>query len=261
MKEFKKYQKNRKFLEDNLAYDPSFEHDACGVGLVATTNGKKTRQIVEYGIQALKAVWHRGAVDADGKSGDGAGIQLEISPDFFKEKILDTGNKHDDTKRICVGMIFLPKTDYADQEKCREIIESILLQDDFYIYGWRQVPVNPKVLGRTADQNRPEIAQVLFKKNINLETNDLERELFVARKKIEKKARESQIKDFYICSFSSRSIVYKGMFLAEALSEFYPDLQDKKFTSRFAIFHQRYSTNTFPSWDLAQPFRSLAHNG
>ena len=116
MKEFKKYQKNRKFLEDNLAYDPSFEHDACGVGLVATTNGKKSRQIVDYGIQALKAVWHRGAVDADGKSGDGAGIQLEISPDFFKEKILDTGNKHDDTKRICVGMIFLPKTDYADQE-------------------------------------------------------------------------------------------------------------------------------------------------
>jgi glutamate synthase (NADPH/NADH) large chain len=229
--------------------------------LSSTTNGKKTRQIVEYGIQALKAVWHRGAVDADGKSGDGAGIQLEISPDFFKEKILDTGNKHDDTKRICVGMIFLPKTDYADQEKCREIIESILLQDDFYIYGWRQVPVNPKVLGKTADQNRPEIAQVLFKKNKNLETNDLERELFVARKKIEKKARESQIKDFYICSFSSRSIVYKGMFLAEALSEFYPDLQDKKFTSRFAIFHQRYSTNTFPSWDLAQPFRSLAHNG
>ena len=218
MKNYKKYLSNKKFLQKNGAYDPIFEHDACGVGLVATTNGKKSRQIVEYGIQALKAVWHRGAVDADGKSGDGAGIQLEISPDFFQEKILDTGNKHDDSKRICVGMIFLPKTDYADQEKCREIIESILLQDDFYIYGWRQVPVNPKVLGKTADQNRPEIAQVLFKKNKSLETNDLERELFVARKKIEKKARESQIKDFYICSFSSRSIVYKGMILAEALS-------------------------------------------
>jgi glutamate synthase (NADPH/NADH) large chain len=261
MKSYKKYLSNKKFLQKNGAYDSNLEHDACGVGLVATTNGKKTRAIVDYGIQALKAVWHRGAVDADGKSGDGAGIQLEISPDFFKEKISDTGNKYDDTKRICVGMIFLPKTDYGDQEKCREIIESILLQDDFYIYGWRQVPVNPKVLGKTADQNRPEIAQVLFKKNKNLETNDLERELFVARKKIEKKARQNQIKDFYICSFSSRSIVYKGMFLAEALSEFYPDLQDKKFTSRFAIFHQRYSTNTFPSWDLAQPFRSLAHNG
>ncbi len=261
MKNFKNYNKNKILLEKANAYDPKYEHDACGVGLVATTNGKKTRQIVEYGIEALKAVWHRGAVDADGKSGDGAGIQLEISPDFFKEKILKTGNKPDDTKRICVGMVFLPKTDYSDQEKCREIIESVLLQDNFYIYGWRQVPVNPKVLGKTADHNRPEIAQVLFKKNIDLETNDLERELFVARKKIEKQARNNQIKDFYICSFSSRSIVYKGMFLAEALSDFYPDLKEKSFTSRFAIFHQRYSTNTFPSWDLAQPFRSLAHNG
>ena len=114
MKSYKKYLSNKLYLEKNLAYDPTFEHDACGVGLVATTNGKKSRAIVDYGIQALKAVWHRGAVDADGKSGDGAGIQLEISPDFFKEKILATGNKLDDTKRICVGMIFLPKTNYDD---------------------------------------------------------------------------------------------------------------------------------------------------
>ena len=121
--------------------------------------------------------------------------------------------------------------------------------------------MNPKVLGKTADQNRPEIAQVLFKKNEDLKTNDLERELFVTRKKIEKLSREAQLKELYICSFSSRSIVYKGMFLAEALADFYPDLNDKKMTSRFAIFHQRYSTNTFPSWDLAQPFRTLAHNG
>jgi len=261
MKSYEKYLKNKKFLQDNLAYDPSFEHDACGVGLVATTDGKKSRKIVEYGVEALKAIWHRGAVDADGKSGDGAGIQLEISPDFFKEKILATGHTHDAYSRICVGMVFLPKTNYADQEKCREIIESVLLQENFYIYGWRQVPVNPKVLGKTADQNRPEISQVLFKKNAELETNDLERELFVSRKKIENQARKNQLKDFYICSFSSRSIVYKGMFLAEAIDDFYPDLKDKNFTSRFAIFHQRYSTNTFPSWDLAQPFRALAHNG
>ena len=255
------YKKNKKLLEDNQIYDSTMEHDACGVGMVASTDGKKYRKIVEFGIEALKAIWHRGAVDADGKSGDGAGMQLEIAPDFFKEKILATGHKHDDTKRICVGMVFLPRTNYAEQEKCREIIESTLVKENFYIYGWRQVPVNPKVLGRTADQNRPEIAQVLFKKNEELKTNDLERELFVVRKKIEKLARESQLKDFYICSFSSRSIVYKGMFLAESLADFYPDLNDKNFTSRFVIFHQRYSTNTFPSWDLAQPFRTLAHNG
>ena len=257
----KNYKKNKKLLQENNIYDPSMEHDACGVGMVVSTNGKKTRKVVEYGIEALKAIWHRGAVDADGKSGDGAGIQLEIAPGFFEEKIIATGHSPDTSKRICVGMIFLPRTDYSDQEKCREIIESVLLKENFYIYGWRQVPVNPKVLGKTADQSRPEIAQVLFKKNEELETNDLERELFVVRKKIEKLARESQLKEFYICSFSSRSIVYKGMFLAESLSDFYPDLNEKKLTSRFAIFHQRYSTNTFPSWDLAQPFRTLAHNG
>ena len=257
----KRYLKNKKLLSKNFSYDEKMEHDACGVGMIATTNGKKSRKIVEYGIEALKAIWHRGAVDADGKSGDGAGIQIEIAPDFFKEKILATGNTPDPKKRICVGMVFLPRTDYAEQEKCREIIESVLLEDNYYIYGWRQVPVNSKVLGDTAELSRPEIAQVIFRKNEELSTNDLERNLFERRKKIEKLARENQLKNFYICSFSSRSIVYKGMFLAEMLAEFYPDLNNKKLTSRFAIFHQRYSTNTFPSWDLAQPFRTLAHNG
>jgi len=257
----KRYLKNKKLLSKNFSYDKKMEHDACGVGMVAATNGKKSRKIVEYGIEALKAIWHRGAVDADGKSGDGAGIQIEIAPDFFKEKILATGNTPDENKRICVGMVFLPRTDYVQQEKCREIIESVLLEENYYIYGWRQVPFNSAVLGETAEQSMPEIAQVLFKKNEELTTNDLERNLFERRKKIEKLARENQLKDFYICSFSSRSIVYKGMFLAELLAEFYPDLNDKKLTSRFAIFHQRYSTNTFPSWDLAQPFRTLAHNG
>jgi len=256
-----RHEKNKKFLEENHVYHPSTEHEACGVGLVASTNGKKSREIVEHGIEALKAVWHRGAVDADGKSGDGAGIKLEISPDFFKEKIMLTGHSHDSNKRICVGMVFMPRNDYSNQEKCRSIIETILLKEDYYIYGWRQVPVNPKVLGYTAESSRPEIAQVLFRKNKIIETDDLERDLYVARKKIEKSARELQLKDFYICSLSSRSIIYKGMFLAEALADFYPDLKDKNFKSRFAIFHQRYSTNTFPSWDLAQPFRTLAHNG
>ena len=255
------YIKNKKLLTENNAYDASLEHEACGVGLVATTNGKKSRQVVEYGIEALNAVWHRGAVDADGKSGDGAGIKLEISPEFFNNKILETGHKHDEDKRICVGMVFMPRNDYTDQEKCRSIIETVLLDKNYYIYGWRQVPVNPKVLGPTADSNRPEIAQVLFRKNDVIKTNDLERDLYEARKKIEKLARENQLNSFYICSLSSRSIVYKGMFLAESLADFYIDLNDKSFKSRFAIFHQRYSTNTFPSWDLAQPFRTLAHNG
>tara|TARA_B100000579_G_scaffold319828_1_gene269453 strand:+ start:4001 stop:8500 length:4500 start_codon:yes stop_codon:yes gene_type:complete len=255
------YLKNKKILEKKHSYYPSLEHDACGVGLITSLDGKKRRDIVEYGIQSLKAVWHRGAVDADGKSGDGAGICVEIPRDFFLEKIKDTGHEHTGEAEICIGMIFLPRTEYAEQEKSKTIVEKVLLENNFYIYGWRQVPVNPTVLGRTADSNRPEITQVIFKSNQKIERNKLERLLFVARKKILKITRSQQINDFYICSLSSRSIIYKGMFLAESLSNFYPDLDDKRFISRFAIFHQRFSTNTFPSWKLAQPFRCLAHNG
>jgi len=255
------YKKNLKKLIQKNIYSPSYEHDACGVGFIASTEGKKSRKIVEYGIQALKAVWHRGAVDADGKTGDGAGILIEIPRDFFIERIENAGRRHDDGK-ICVGMIFLPRNDYSSQEKCKTIVENELLNKNYYIYRWRQVPVNTKVLGVKAENNRPEIVQVIFKSNnMSLKDDELERDLFVVRKKIEKQSNLLKLKDFYISSFSSRSIVYKGMFLAEALSEFYPDLMDKRFISRFAIFHQRYSTNTFPSWDLAQPFRTLAHNG
>ena len=255
------YKKNIKKLMKTGSYHPNLEHDACGVGFVASTEGKKSRKIVEFGIQALKAVWHRGAVDADGKTGDGAGIHIEISTDFFKEKIENAG-RHHDSGTICVGMIFLPRNDYSSQEKCKTLIETELLSNNYYVYRWRQVPINTAVLGVKAENNRPEITQVIFKSNNkNLTGDDLERDLFVIRKKIEKQSNILSLKDFYICSFSSRSIVYKGMFLAEALSEFYPDLMDKRFISKFAIFHQRYSTNTFPSWDLAQPFRVLAHNG
>tara|TARA_Y100000590_G_scaffold426795_1_gene536339 strand:- start:5655 stop:10154 length:4500 start_codon:yes stop_codon:yes gene_type:complete len=255
------YKKNLKKLIECGVYKSSFEHDACGVGFVASTEGKKSRDVVEFGIQALKAVWHRGAVDADGKTGDGAGIHIEIPKDFFIERIENAGRRHE-TGDICVGMIFLPKNDYASQEKCKTLVENELLSRNYYIYRWRQVPVNTKVLGVKAENNRPEIVQLIFKSNdINLKEDNLERDLFIARKKIEKSSNTLKLKDFYICSLSSRSIIYKGMFLAEALSEFYPDLMDKRFISRFAIFHQRYSTNTFPSWDLAQPFRTLAHNG
>jgi glutamate synthase (NADPH/NADH) large chain len=255
------YKKNLKKLIKGKAYDPSYEHDACGVGFVASTEGKKSRKIVEYGIKALKALWHRGAIDADGKSGDGAGIHIEIPKDFFVERIQNAGRQHEEGT-ICVGMIFLPRNDYVSQEKCKTIVENELLKKNYYVYRWRQVPVNTKVLGIKAESNRPEIVQVIFKpNNNNLNSDDLERDLFVVRKKIEKQSNILKLKDFYISSFSSRSIIYKGMFLAEALSEFYPDLMDKRFISRFAIFHQRYSTNTFPSWDLAQPFRTLAHNG
>ena len=159
-------------------------------------------------------------------------------------------------------MIFLPRNDYSAQESCRTIVESELTKNNFYIYGWRQVPVDSKVLGEKAELTRPEIAQVLFKTNDKeIRGKDLERKLYETRRKIEKSCRQKHLNNFYICSFSSKSIIYKGMFLAEALSDFYLDLKDERFISRYAIFHQRFSTNTAPSWDLAQPFRSIAHNG
>ena len=157
-------EKNLNLLKKNNVYSESQEHDACGVGLVASTEGKKSRKVVEYGIEALKAVWHRGAVDADGKTGDGAGIHVEIPQDFFIEKIENTGHSHDNSE-VCVGMVFLPRNNYSAQEQCRTIIESILTKSNFNIYGWRQVPVNPKVLGEKAELTRPEIAQVLFNHN------------------------------------------------------------------------------------------------
>ena len=257
----KNYKKNLELLKKNYIYSEEMEHDSCGVGLIASTEGKKSRKIVEYGIEALKAVWHRGAVDADGKTGDGAGIHVEIPKDFFIEKIEVTGHAYD-TAEICVGMIFLPRNDYEAQESCKIIVESELTKNNFKIYGWRQVPVNPKVLGEKAYQTMPEIIQVLFKSNdYELLNKELERKIYETRRKIENKAFQISLNNFYICSLSSKSIIYKGMFLAEAISEFYLDLKDERFISRYAIFHQRFSTNTAPSWNLAQPFRALAHNG
>jgi len=257
----KKYIKNLELLTKNHVYSKEMEHDACGVGVIASTEGKKSRSVVEYGIEALKAVWHRGAVDADGKTGDGAGIHVEIPKDFFIEKIEVTGHDYDNSE-ICVGMIFLPKNDYSSQESCKTIVESELTKNNFSIYGWRQVPVNPKVLGEKALQTMPEIIQVLFKSNDpNLLDKSLERKIYETRKRIEKKAFELSLNNFYICSISSKSIIYKGLYLAEAISDFYLDLRDSRFISRYAIFHQRFSTNTAPSWSLAQPFRAIAHNG
>jgi len=253
--------KNLKILKENSVYNESMEHDSCGVGLVASTEGVKSRKVVEQGIEALKAVWHRGAIDADGKTGDGAGIHIEIPSNFFIEKIENYGRKYDGGT-ICVGMIFLPRNDYNAQEKCKTYIETELLKNNFNIYRWRQVPININVLGSKAEITRPEITQVLFTpKNNSIDGKILERKIYETRRKIEKECLKNHLNQFYICSFSSKSIIYKGMFLAESLSEFYFDLQDKRFISRYAIFHQRFSTNTAPSWDLAQPFRAIAHNG
>jgi len=257
---------NAKHLQQNGCYDPNDEHASCGVGMVASTDGLSSRRVVEAGISALKKVWHRGAVDADGLTGDGAGIHLQIPYALFEENIRATGHEPDPADRLAVGMIFLPKTDLGAQERCRSIVETEILNAGYSIYGWRQVPVEISVIGEKANATRPEIEQIMIAnpaqgKKSDLSDEQYETDLYIIRRRIEKQVLNSHINDFYICSLSCRSIIYKGMFLAEQLTSFYPDLLDELFVSNFAIYHQRYSTNTFPQWKLAQPFRMLAHNG
>ena len=256
----KQYEANRQKLVDGNAYDPADEHDACGVGLVAALDGKPRREIVEMGIMALKNVWHRGAVDADGKTGDGAGIRVAVPQDFFREHVTRTGHTPTDDP-ICVGQIFLPRTDFAAQESARTIVETEVLHFGFYIYGWRQPPVDVSVIGQKAKDTRPAIEQIMFRDAQGRSPEDLERALYICRRRIERRAREMAIPGFYVCSLSHASLIYKGMFLAEDIDNFYLDLKDPRFISNFAIYHQRYSTNTFPQWSLAQPFRMIAHNG
>ncbi|RPE64762.1 glutamate synthase (NADPH) large subunit [Pacificibacter maritimus] len=251
----------REWMAQNSLFREEDEHSSCGVGLVVSVDGSKSRKVVENGIAALKAIWHRGAVDADGKTGDGAGIHVQIPVPFFHDQVKRTGHKPRADELIAVGQVFLPRTDFGAQETCRTIVESEVLRMGYYIYGWRHVPVSVDCLGEKANATRPEIEQILISNSKGVDEETFERELYVIRRRIEKAAQGSGVQSLYVCSLSCRSIIYKGMMLAEQVAEFYPDLMDERFESAFAIYHQRYSTNTFPQWWLAQPFRMLAHNG
>ncbi|UWQ28708.1 glutamate synthase large subunit [Leisingera sp. M523] len=251
----------RKWMAENGLYSEEEEHSSCGVGLVVSVDGKKSRRVVEAGIDALKAIWHRGAVDADGKTGDGAGIHVQIPVPFFYDQIRRTGHEPRQDELMAVGQVFLPRTDFGAQERCRTIMETEVLRMGYSIYGWRHVPVDVTCLGEKANATRPEIEQILISNAKGVDEETFERELYVIRRRVEKAANAAAISGLYIASLSCRSIIYKGMMLAEQVAVFYPDLMDARFESAFAIYHQRYSTNTFPQWWLAQPFRMLAHNG
>lgn len=251
----------REWLAENGLYAHEDEKANCGVGLVVSIDGKKSRRVVENGIAALKAIWHRGAVDADGKTGDGAGIHVQIPVEFFYDQVRRTGHEPRMDQMIAVGQVFLPRTNFGAQETCRTIIETEVLRMGYYIYGWRHVPVDISCLGEKANATRPEIEQILISNAKGVDEEQFERELYVIRRRIEKASAAAGIRELYLASLSCRSIIYKGMMLAEQVAEFYPDLLDERFESAFAIYHQRYSTNTFPQWWLAQPFRMLAHNG
>src|SRR5690606_4826317 len=255
-----RYLNDRQRLIDGHAYDPASERDACGVGLVAAIDGAPRREVVDLALKALKAVWHRGAVDADGKSGDGAGLLIGLPRAFFEAQVRDAGHEPR-PEALAVGMVFLPRTDLSAQEQARTIVEREVMAAGFWLYGWRQVPTRVEVLGERASATRPEIEQIMLAAPEGLDGEDLERALYLLRRRIEARATAEGLAHFYICSLSARSVIYKGMMLAEALADFYPDLADPRVEANVALFHQRYSTNTFPEWRLAQPFRMLAHNG
>jgi len=242
-------------------YDPQFEHDNCGVGFVASIDGTPTHAIIEDGLNILKNLVHRGAVGGDQKTGDGAGMLIQIPHDFFTKTVKKLGFKLPKFEEYGVGFLFMPN-DQRRQKKIIALVESVLKAEGADLLAWRDVPVQPECLGEMARETMPCMKQV-FVSVPGLKADPLQRKLYIIRKSIEKKAADNghSILDVYLPSFSCSTITYKGMFDAPMLEKFYRDFADPDFTSPIAVVHQRYSTNTFPSWPLAQPFRHVAHNG
>lgn len=237
----------------NGLYNASYEHDACGVGMVVNIHGNKSHELVDNALKVLENLRHRGAEGADGKTGDGAGILLQIPHEF----ILLQGIPVPEKGKYGTGLIFLPKDTKRQQAILSIMIEEIE-REGLSLMHLRNVPTNPDCLGKAALSTEPDIKQVFITGVTDDKVSTFERTLYIIRKKIERRVSDS---DFYICSLSSKSIVYKGMLSSLQLRQYYPDLTNNYFTSGLAIVHSRFSTNTFPTWSLAQPFRMLAHNG
>ena len=232
-------------------YAPTYEHDACGVGMIVNLNGSKSHELVDSALRVLENMKHRGAEGADNKTGDGAGIMVQIPHEF----ILLQGIPVPEKGKYGTGLIFLPK-DPKEQEHILSIVIEEIEREGLTLMHLRAVPVNPDVLGQSARETEPDIKQVFITGTTQPE--NLERTLYVIRKKIERRIHH---KDFYIVSLSSRTIIYKGMLSSTQVRTYFSDLTQPYFTSGLAIVHSRFSTNTFPTWSLAQPFRLLAHNG
>src|SRR3990167_6035903 len=241
-------------------YQPAYEHDACGTGFVASIDGAASHWIVQSAIQCVCNVTHRGALSADAKTGDGAGILTQLPHGVFAKVLKELKAEPVAPGDLGVGVIFLPQ-DEAHSTAAQRIVEETIAAGWLQLIGWRDVPVDPSVLGDKALATLPGIRHVLVSRPAEIPPEEFERRLFLIRRRIEKAWEQARAADCYIPSFSSRTIVYKGLLVAPQLSLFYRDLSDPDYTSAIAVFHQRYSTNTFPNWFLAQPFRFLGHNG
>ncbi len=245
-------------------YDGRFEHDSCGVGFVCNISGRKSHDVISKAAEVLERMSHRGAVGADPKTGDGAGILIQIPHDFYAGVCGSIGIELPPFGGYGTGLVFLP-TDREERDFCEKVFSRVIGEEAQKQLGWRDVPVNDSIIGEGAKETQPVIKQVFIAKGAQaLENLAFERKLYVIRKRIEKEIRASGISQksfFYITNLSSRTISYKGLLMPGQLKGYYPDLEDKRMESAIALVHSRYSTNTFPTWDLAQPFRFLAHNG
>ncbi|MDD4637048.1 MAG: glutamate synthase subunit alpha, partial [Bacteroidales bacterium] len=247
----------RKYPVEKGLYTPEAEHDACGVGLLAHVRGVKSHEIVEKGLQVLENMIHRGAESSDNKTGDGAGILLQIPHEF----ILLQGIAVPEKGRYGTGLVFLPN-EKQEAAFCIQTIESVVAEEGLKLLAVRDVPVNSDILGEISRSNEP-LTKQLFITGCSTQ-DELETKLYITRKKIEKAISQSSLtekRSFYIVSLSTKRIIYKGMLTSTQLREYFPDLSNPNFTSGLALVHSRFSTNTFPTWDLAQPFRLLGHNG
>ncbi|MBU1420108.1 MAG: glutamate synthase large subunit [Proteobacteria bacterium] len=237
-------------------YDREFEKDNCGFGLIAHMNGEASHKLVRTAISSLARMTHRGGIAADGKTGDGCGLLLQKPDTFFRALAKEEGWNLG--ARYAVGMIFLSQ-DETKNDLARQILNQELKKETLTVVAWRTVPINPDILGKLAQETMPDIAQVIINGPFGWGSKDLERRLYMVRRRVEKRVTDDP--DFYIASLSNLVIVYKGLCLPVDLPSFYPDLADYRMQSAISLFHQRFSTNTLPKWPLAQPFRYLAHNG
>ncbi|MAT64441.1 MAG: glutamate synthase large subunit [Gammaproteobacteria bacterium] len=245
-------------------YDPENEHDACGVGFVANIKGRKSHAIVRQGLQILENLTHRGAVGADPKAGDGAGILMQIPDAFLRAECTELGFELPAPGEYGVGMIFLPR-DARGRAECEALLEATLAEEGQSLLGWRDVPTDAGCLGESVLPLEPVVRQIFIQRGENCtDYAAFERKLFIIRKVVENQVLASGFpgkEQFYVSSLSSQTLVYKGMLLANQVDAYYKDLKDERMVSALALVHQRFSTNTFPSWDLSHPFRMIAHNG
>ena len=231
----------------------------CGMGAIAHLKGERSYQIIDYALTSVCNMTHRGAVDADGKTGDGSGVLCQIPYPLFKKEVEKLGHTLENDSDLAVGVFFLPGNDDAAGAQIKSFTESVVTRRGIELFGWREVPVHPDALGEIALKTQPVIFHLLLKKPADWASDHYERQLYLCRREIEREFDE--VENFYMPTFSSKLISYKGLAMPAALREFYDDLQNSDFQTGISLYHQRFSTNTFPAWPLGQPFRNMCHNG